>query len=557
MFLYNKLGGKMNNYLVSEVQNIHKYNMLQSQCNSTCREQLQSAKELHKRIQNFMTNLVTNSGVDICQKAELVSLLFGNDELCDLREKYWDFEIKTSYVRYIAWFLNQKLDNVCKRALKRLCIFVIPDFMELINDIEFSYLVEQKSILSCVLLEEYKLADELCIDKKIKKTLSLYNEKERNCTIYINDIIIDGNKIYFDYAVEGFIQRFFNGDKLFLEYENIKEIEKNRGILTATLLGSGMWLVALIFHADIYVDEVDKDFYESLERITEGLRNTYPNLDLYCNIKCKKVKNSGIDGTVLFFSGGVDSTYSLSKYAEKKPILVTLKGADMCIDSCNVNVIIEDTKRVAEKSGNLNYISVSSNLRRAYNEGLLGEELHKKGVPSDLWWWDGFNHGMGTISSIFPLIRQIGNEIIFSSTYSRQDGQVQWGGQPHLDGKMEVADSKVQYCGYELSRVQKIEYLVRNRKDKEKTYKLRVCGSQTGENCCECENCLMAMLTLYALGEDINMWGFHNLQFFEEIINSKRVVPISSRKKVFWEELLNMGNSFFENSRIEENEFKF
>lgn len=75
--------------------------------------------------------------------------------------------------------------------------------------------------------------------------------------------------------------------------------------------------------------------------------------------------------------------------------------------------------------------------------------------------------------------------------------------------------------------------MIHNRKINEKTYKRRVCASQTGENCCECENCLMAMLTMCALGEDITMWGFHNLQFFEEFLNSKRVVPISSLKKYF------------------------
>lgn len=530
---------------------------------------VESVKELYECAEKFMAHLVRDTVWDVHQKAEAVCALFEGEIWRRLRETYWDFEKKTVYLRYAAWFFMQEQDDAVEECLKKMVSFIIPDLMGYIEEEELLYLIRQKSILSCLLLEEYDLAgrmgkelpEEGTLNQKLFSYIESEKEKQKDSAIYLNDIIVDGNKIYFDYQVKGYVWRFFRADRLVLEYENAGEIKTDKSMLTAALLGSGMWLIALIFHADIYVGEIDKDFLESLEEIAEGFRKTYPELDLHCDIKYDRaVSNKAKEGTILFFSGGADSTYALSQCSGKRPVLVTLIGADMKLNACGAGVITEDTKRAAEQGGGLEYRIIKSNMRTVYNEETLSEELHKRGVPEDLWWWDGFNHGMGTISSILPLMKQLGNEIIFSSTYSERDGKVQWGGQPHLDGGMKAAGGRVQYSGFRLKRIEKIESLVQKRKEEGRVYKLRVCASETGQNCCRCENCMMAMLTLYALGEDADVWGFHNLRFFEEMLKKKeRAIAVSERKKVFWEEIVEIGekNRTLKNSRIEGNHFRW
>ena len=81
-----------------------------------------------------------------------------------------------------------------------------------------------------------------------------------------------------------------------------------------------------------YINQVDKIFYKSIEKIKKAYKEMLPQIKLGGNIKVKnKTKNVYESGNknVTFFSGSIDSYSTLIRHFEEKPDLITIWGADI------------------------------------------------------------------------------------------------------------------------------------------------------------------------------------------------------------------------------------
>ena len=87
--------------------------------------------------------------------------------------------------------------------------------------------------------------------------------------IILNKIEITSNKISYKYTIEGNIKKyFFDINEYSIEYtENINDTPKSIACIPfITNVLPMIW----IFDANLIVEEIDKDFYESIDKFKEG-----------------------------------------------------------------------------------------------------------------------------------------------------------------------------------------------------------------------------------------------------------------------------------------------
>lgn len=89
--------------------------------------------------------------------------------------------------------------------------------------------------------------------------------------------------------------------------------------------------VAWIYDAVIEVEACDRDFYESIPRFKQGYIDMYPMLTFGGRLEAARLIDNPRpgDGSLCFFSSGVDSYDTLLRHADEKPTLLTLWGSDV------------------------------------------------------------------------------------------------------------------------------------------------------------------------------------------------------------------------------------
>lgn len=197
-------------------------------------------------------------------------------------------------------------------------------------------------------------------------------------------------------------------------------------------------------------------------------------------------------GTASFFSGGVDSWYSLLKHSTEISALVTVKGFDIPFhDETVFNNLAAANHRIATAAGK-EFIAVETNLRDCLDPTCapLG-----KGFAGDFW---GYQlHGAFLAAVGLCLQRQFRRVIIPSSwPYHRLQP---WGTHPLLDPLWSTGLTEFIHDGCEWDRLDKLRAVSQS---PTALQNLRVCPTYTPGryNCSECEKCLRTMLTLDILG---------------------------------------------------------
>ena len=88
---------------------------------------------------------------------------------------------------------------------------------------------------------------------------------------------------------------------------------------------------------DVYTDNVDSVFVNSLKEIKTQFSKYYPeisniNSNLIVKQIAEKVHNSTFDKKAMLFSGGVDAYTTYLRHFDETPDLITIKGADIKSD---------------------------------------------------------------------------------------------------------------------------------------------------------------------------------------------------------------------------------
>jgi hypothetical protein len=186
-------------------------------------------------------------------------------------------------------------------------------------------------------------------------------------------------------------------------------------------------------------------------------------------------------GTGSFFSGGVDSFFTLLTHRQTISHLIFVHGYDIPLEHAALRERASRMVRQVAQALGKHAIEVETNFRVLLNDF----------AP-----W-GMSHG-GALASIAHLHAGHIGQVFIPSTHTFAE-LFPWGSHPLLDPLWSSSGLKFVHHGCEFSRSRKVAVVAQS--DLALQH-LRVCWQNPNQeyNCCRCEKCLRTMISLHALG---------------------------------------------------------
>lgn len=330
--------------------------------------------------------------------------------------------------------------------------------------------------------------------------------------IIVNDVRISNNRIDYDWYPEGDVKECFNlTEPLFYEYsEAIKNVPKSIAILPFLC---NIMPLAWLYDTEILVDEVDRVFYESLAKVKQGFIEMYPMLSFQGSLQAKAIVENSFAVTepksAVFFSGGVDSNFTLISHLDEKPALMTIIGADVALTDKNGIEVLKKLSAQTSQNYNLDAVIITSSFRKCLNY----RKLDAKTAVTHNGYWGGFQHGMAICGQAFPYAFLKGIETVYIASSreveDKEENQA-WGSAPSIDDNLHFASGRVIHDGYyQYNRQDKIRYIKEYVSRTGQKVHLHVCWETGGgTNCSCCEKCFRTMLALLLESGNPNDYGF-------------------------------------------------
>lgn len=327
-------------------------------------------------------------------------------------------------------------------------------------------------------------------------------------TIRLTRIIKNGKGIEFQHECSDDLKKYIK-NSLFCQY-NVGISNVPDSIVCIPFIANVLPIVWLT-DSIIYVEELDKSFYECVNEVREGYKEMYPMLQFNGDVIVNRIVDNSAsiaegNESLQLFSGGVDAYTTFFRHLEKKPDLITVwGGGDVNLnDKKGWRNVSAHTKKVAKEYGVKSYF-IRSNFVEVLNVSGLDELVSLSGDQ----WWHGFQHALALLGLSAPLAFKYKKLYIASSYPAYLKGKYTLASDPTIDNHIRYADCKVEHDGYELDRQDKVRILVNEKKSKGHNVTLRVCWeSDGGNNCCRCEKCYRTILEIVSEGGDPNEFGF-------------------------------------------------
>lgn len=316
------------------------------------------------------------------------------------------------------------------------------------------------------------------------------------------------NRVDYEYVITGEWKEYFTEDKFYVEYcENVEDVPT--AILVIPLLCNILPIVWLC-NATIKVEDLDADFYQSIDDFKRGYINMYPMLNFRGKLEVKSLVRNNVatgNNSASLFSGGVDAVSTFLSHKEEIHTLVTIWGADIQIsDLPGWSKVKTHIDSFADRF-QINTSYIKSTFRIFIKESRLTELVH---ISNDNW-WHGFQHGIGIIGLSAPIafVNQINKIYIASSFTANLKGEYTCASDPTIDNFVRFCGCHIVHDGYENDRLNKVklinDYAIKNNS----SIPVRVCWESTGgSNCCKCEKCYRTILEFVSLGANPNNFGF-------------------------------------------------
>lgn len=343
--------------------------------------------------------------------------------------------------------------------------------------------------------------------------------------VKVTGVEVNRNKLTINYDTSIGLKKYFSDpyESFSIEYtEDISIVPK--GIAVIPFVCN---ILPMIWFTDAVLEliEIDKTFFESINEFKKGFVAMYPRCTFNGVVKAHNLVDYQYEtngGNAAFFSGGVDAFTTLIAHRYEKPVLMTLRGADIKMDDIEGWNIVYNHLQKTVKDFNLpKPICVTTNFRTFINEGTLHNLVFPTAGDG---WWHGFQSGIGLIGHAAPLayIRHF-DWIYIASTFDLSQKNVTCSSHYTIDNHIRFASSRVLHDQVEHSRQGKIKIITDYCKSYGKYIDLRVCWiSRGGRNCCHCEKCLRTMYGIFAEGELPIKYGFDYTE--EDIKNSKNII---------------------------------
>lgn len=301
---------------------------------------------------------------------------------------------------------------------------------------------------------------------------------------------------------------YFRDNKLYAGYG--VPVNVDQSLLNIPLVSSIItyfWMM----NKPLEVPVLDEDYVKNLEYLQKFFSDTY-DMDFSSELIVKKtVKNTPeSDESLLFFSGGLDSTYSLYDNLEKHPRMFMICGYDMYMNSGVALQIRNLWHRIYSKFAediqeriNFSY----TNSRWLLHENRVQRDSDKKGIKSTTY-WGYLRHGICLTGLAAPLADRFGAMI------TSANGRAEWDTTTR-DNAFATGTNIDPYLGYggnpchyhgTIDRFLKAEKM----RDFLNTgvATLRICYKPTLKlNCMICEKCLRTLTQLTVAGVDAGKCG--------------------------------------------------
>ncbi|MDF2943979.1 MAG: hypothetical protein K0S01_2837 [Herbinix sp.] len=328
-------------------------------------------------------------------------------------------------------------------------------------------------------------------------------------SIVIEKVIVIANHIECTFTICGEWKKYFITEEAFFAEYSKKIDEVPKSVAVIPFLCNILPLV-WIFDAEVILDDLDKDFYESIEVFKQGYVQMYPGISFKGRVTPKQLTDNiqdNLDQAATLFSGGVDAYNTLISHIDENPVLVTLWGADITFeDQVGWKLVDNHISSIADKN-KLDYVSIKTSFRRFLNEGALSDYVFQ--ITGDNWWY-GFQHGIGIIGHMAPFAYQYKIKTTYIASSLTNDDKTTCASDPSIDNYIKYCGSQVIHDGYEYSRPEKVHRISEYVKRTENPIQLRVCWeSEGGSNCCHCEKCYRTILCLLAVKSDSRKYGFN------------------------------------------------
>ncbi len=186
-------------------------------------------------------------------------------------------------------------------------------------------------------------------------------------------------------------------------------------------------------------------------------------------------------GVACFFSGGLDSFYTLLKHRDEVTHLIFVHGFDINLTNQTLRAQASQAAREVARDLGKTLIEVETNLR-SFSDALVS-------------WWEYHGAGLASVALLFQnRFRKV--LIAASNTYAVLNP---WGSHPLLDPLWSTELTEIQHDGCEATRTEKAAYI--------SEYELaiewqRVCFENPNSvyNCGRCGKCLRTMIDLRIAG---------------------------------------------------------
>lgn len=365
---------------------------------------------------------------------------------------------------------------------------------------------------------------------------------ENNCKISVRAVRITPPRgIIIEFAAGGELEQYFKTNIFQIDY-SVDILDVPYGLAVIPFVCNVLPIVWLT-DATLYLDELDEDFYNCVEKLKQGYREIYPNLQFKGKIECKKIRYEREEcnqRSLVFFSGGVDAFATLIAHIDELPTLFSICGADVKLANITGwNTVMKQIKEVSDNF-NLSTIQCYSNFREFIDEEKLCELVTILGAKDD--YWHGFQHGIGLISHSAPLAWSYGytTHYIASSYTIRERDICTCASDPRIDNNMKFCGAKVFHDQFEYCRQEKIKHIVEYCRTNRCKINLRVCWiSDRGDNCGLCEKCIRTIYALLAEKEDPRNYGFHNVDLLKIKLLLKYKTKFPDILLPLWDDIIN------------------
>ncbi len=189
---------------------------------------------------------------------------------------------------------------------------------------------------------------------------------------------------------------------------------------------------------------------------------------------------ASIGGTGLFFTGGVDSFFSLLRHRDEITHLIFVRGFDIKREEQEVDGSVLPAIRAVAAQMNKHLVEISTNIRE-FSDPIVDWALDYHGTA---------------LAAVALLLAPTLNKVYVAASHAEGD-TFRWGSHLFLDPLYSTETLSLIHDGANATRVEKVAAIADDRVVQQT---LRVCNKAGAYNCGRCEKCLRTMINLRVAG---------------------------------------------------------